>query len=133
MKYLGTVTEVRDHPIRPVKVRFTLGDGSLELDWLMVAYGAWATLKRSELVPGVQCSVWDTGYPSSRDKYRVTEFWPSAGLLLPDNKNAMARANAPIAISGFVNITVPASGTILAATPPLSPLSHNLKGKILES
>lgn len=133
MRYLATVTEVRDHPIRPVKVRVAMGDGSLELDWLMVAHSAWALLKRSELVPGVQCTVWDTGYVSSRDKYRVTEFWPTTGLVLPDNQNAVARANAPIAISGYVNLTVAGAGTIFASVPPISPLSHNLKGVILES
>jgi hypothetical protein len=131
MFYLGTITKVRDHPRRPVQVDLDVGDGALDLGWVMVAVHVWGAAKFSDFEPGVQVQVWDTGKVGDDDKYRVVAMFPDKNLELGSNQHALARANDPIAISGSVQLTPLAAPTILLGAPPIASLGHDLVGRIV--
>lgn len=135
MTYFGTIRAVRDHPIAPLKVEIDLGEGLLE-DWLMVSLEAWASVKQSDLVDGVQVGVIRSPIVSDPWPFRVVHIFPGGNggnLLLPDNRKALAREGHPVGIKGVVNLTPAAAPTILAGVPPVSPLSHNLTGRLIEN
>jgi hypothetical protein len=127
--YLGTITETRDHATHPVRVSVDLGDGALDLGWVMVSLSAWACVRFKDIKAGVQCTVWDTKYAASPDKYRVLEFWPVGGLTLENNQSRLARQGQPVRVRGSVKLTAIALG--VAPTNPLgAPLPHDLVGVI---
>jgi hypothetical protein len=132
MIHLGEILEVRDDPIRPLRVAVDVGDGALELDWVMVSLAVWTTVRFDDLEVGTQVSIWDTGFTASPDKYRVVDIWPSAKLGLGDNRKPLARRGDPVAITGNPKLTTLAAPTILTGVPPVFPLGHDLKGTILD-
>jgi hypothetical protein len=136
MLHLGTILEVRDHPTHPIKVELEFFqnnkiDPSLDIGWLLVAQSAWDGAKFSDLKEGVQVMVWDTGYVGDDDKYRVIAFFPNEDMPLRSNRTAPARRGDPVAISGSPKLTPAAASTILTGVPPISPLGHDLVGRIL--
>ncbi len=132
MYYLGEIIKTRDDAVRPLEVLFDLGDMALETGWMMVAAGVWATVKFSDLKPGVQVTVWDTGIVGDPDKYRVAHVWPTGGLTLEDNRHRLARRGDAVAIRGNPKLTQAAATTILAGVPPILPLGHDLTGQVVD-
>ena len=130
MHVLGIISDIRDDSLRPVKVDLIgLGDGAMELDWMLVSLSAWAGISLEQLKVGMECCVWDTGFVGHPDKYRVQHFYPNADAGLPDNRKPVARQGDPVAISGYPKLTAVA----IAATAALPEvvLSHDLTGRIL--
>jgi hypothetical protein len=99
----------------------------------MVSLGAWVTVRWEQLVEGVQVAVMRSPIVQDDYPYRVVDIFPTAGLLLPDNRKALAHQGDVVGIKGVVNLTPAAAPTILAGVPPVSPLSHNLTGRLIES
>lgn len=132
MNYLGVVKEVRDHPTHPLRVDVDLGGELLEVGWLSVAVDAWAALKRSAIVPGLEVMVWQVPYAAHPDRYRVVAIFPAPDSPLPDTTRALARQGDAVAISGAPKITQAAAPTLLTGVPPVFPLGHDLRGRILE-
>lgn len=132
MIYEGVIVETRDHPSHPLKIALDMGDKPLDVGWVMVMVGAWAAVKRSDLVAGVLCVVFDNGRTGDPNKYKVLDFAPSKTLILPDNRRGLVRGKAAVAISGKVNLRPEAMAA--AATNPLTgfPLGHDLTGEVIE-
>lgn len=122
MMILGIITKVRDHPTRPIQVEFDFGDGTLT-EWLMCSIEAWGMIAVHDLqkAAGVECLVVRVGFSSTADPYRVLSIFPTGGLTLPDTARALVRDGAPVAITGTVSQGAPI---------PLTPLAHNLTGKV---
>lgn len=130
MMYLGAILEIRDHPTHPLKCEFDLGDGALEVGFLMVETSVWAAQRLRDLTPGVQVKIWDTGLDDLSARFRVDGIYPTAGLKLADITEAPARQGDAIEISGNPKLSAADAPVILAGIPPLKSLSHDLAGKI---
>lgn len=132
--YLGVISKIRNHPTHPVQVEFHLESGTLELDWLMVSMSAWGGVQQKRLKKGVECLVVDTGYQNDPNKYRVTDFFPGGGLILPNNREQPARKGATVKITGVALVgTVEALGILaaVAGLPVPISLSISAEGEVL--
>lgn len=130
MNYLGTITEIREHPIAPLKVEVDVGEGLLE-GWLMVSFAAWTVMRKKDLKPGMQVLVWRSPIEDDDYKYRVVDVFPTVGLTLPDNSKALARQGDSIGIRGSSKLNPAAVAATMAGTPQF-PLGHDLVGRIIE-
>jgi hypothetical protein len=128
MELLGTITETRVHPTRPVRVQVSFEGEETDLGWLQVSVSAWATVNPQKIV-SLEVSVLDTGFDRHGDQYRVTAFWPSEDHPLPVNEHPLARAGDVVQIHGSPKVT-PAIAAVLGGLPTL-PLGHDLTGEIL--
>jgi hypothetical protein len=122
MIYPGIITDVRDHPTRPLRVELDLGDGDVT-EWMMCSVEAWSCITRAELkaAQGVQVLAGRWPYTGAKDDYRVIAVFPTGGLTLPDNEQRLARVGDPVGLRGTAT---------LGALLPGSPLSINIDGEI---
>jgi hypothetical protein len=132
MHHLGEVLEIRDNdPIRPVRVQLEFASQVIDVGWITVSHGAWATVIFGKVAVGDWVQVWDTDLERHVDQYIVTAFMPTEENPLLKNDKILARDGDKVQINGAVFVTPKEALPISQnAVPGKLDLPDTLKGEI---
>jgi hypothetical protein len=132
MHYLGEILEIRDNdPIRPVRVQLEFASQVIDIGWITVSHGAWATVIFGKVQVGDWVQVWDTELERHIDQYIVTAFMPTEQNPLLKNDKILARDGDKVEINGAVSVTPKEALPISQnAVPGKLDLPDTLEGEI---
>jgi hypothetical protein len=103
----------------------------IDVGWITVSHGAWATVIFGKVAVGDWVQVWDTDLERHVDQYIVTAFMPTEENPLLKNDKILARDGDKVQINGAVFVTPKEALPISQnAVPGKLDLPDTLKGEI---